>query len=234
MIENLLELEKTVFLSLNSLHTPYWDVFMWIYTGKYTWIPLVLVFLSMIIYKNKWTEALLIIFAALLVGILCDQISASVIKPYFLRLRPTHHPDFYLIVDTVFNYRGGRYGFVSSHATNGLGIVTFTSLLFRYKYFTYTFVGWALLSCYSRIYLGVHFVSDILGGAILGSIIGILVYYLYILGRKYILRIPQKELCTPVLDTSKAKTLIFSMIIIVVSVAIYAGIFESQFLGDLS
>ena len=234
VVEGLLDVERNLFLSLNSSHSPYWDIFMWMYTGKHTWIPLVLVFLFIAIYKTKWQESLFILVGAVLVGVLCDQISASFVKPFFLRLRPTHHPDFNYLVDTVFNYRGGRYGFVSSHATNGFGIATFASLLFRYKYFTYTFILWALGTCYTRIYLGVHFISDVVGGTILGIAIGYFVYSLYTVGRRYILQIPAEELCIPVLGESKARTMIFTVLIIVASMAIYAGIFETQFLEQLS
>lgn len=167
LVEKILPYERELFLWLNDHHTPpYWDTFMWLYSGKVIWLPLAVVALVVFVYKVKWREALLIIICAVLVGMLCDYFSANIIKPFFERLRPTHHPDFQSFVEIVNDYRGGgRYGFISNHAANGFGIVVFTSLLFRYRYFTLTMVLWATTTAYSRIYLGVHFISDVVGGA---------------------------------------------------------------------
>ena len=110
--EDLLPIERDFFLWLNDAHTSYWDVFMFIYSGKLIWVPLVVVCLGVFVYKVKWQEALVLVFCAVLVGVLCDQISASVIKPMFERLRPSHHPDFRDLVELVRDKRGGRYGFI--------------------------------------------------------------------------------------------------------------------------
>ena len=83
------------------------------------------------------------------------------------------------IVHLVKNKCGGKYGFVSSHATNTFAIASFLSLLFKNKYFSGFIIFWAAFVSYSRIYLGVHFPFDVLCGAILGTIIGILVFIAY-------------------------------------------------------
>jgi len=106
----------------------------------------------------------------------CDQVASSFFKPLFERFRPTHHPDFKEMVDIVNGYRGGRYGFISSHATNSFGLAVFISLLFRHRRVTISVVCWALLNSYTRIYLGVHFISDILAGIIVGTILAFLLY----------------------------------------------------------
>lgn len=222
--EGLLPLERDFFLWLNNGHTSYWDVFMYIYSGKLIWLPLVIACLGVFVYKVKWQEAIILILGAVLVGTLCDQVSASVVKPFFERLRPTHHPDFMNYVEVVRGYRGGRLGFVSSHATNGFGIVVFSSLLFRYKPYTITILIWALVTCYSRIYLGVHFVTDIIGGMILGSILGLLTYYIYLMGRRYILKVSKEDLRTPVLSAARAKVLMATIVVLVVSIAVYSAI----------
>lgn len=89
-------------------------------------------------------------------------------------------------VKTVFDYRGGKYGFISSHAANAFGFATFMSLLFRYRLFTWTIFLWAALTAYTRVYLGVHFISDIVPGAIAGVFFGWLVYWLYIKARAFV------------------------------------------------
>lgn len=100
-------------------------------------------------------------------------------KDVFERLRPCHNPNIASLVHVV-DGCGGKYGFVSSHASNSFALALFIGLLLRkhYKYFLPLMVFWAALVSYSRIYVGVHYPADILGGAILGSLIGIFVYWL--------------------------------------------------------
>ena len=84
-----------------------------------------------------------------------------------------------MLVDVVRGYRGGKYGFVSSHAANAFGVVTFLSLLFRRKSLTLGLLFWAFLHSYTRIYLGVHFPGDIVCGGLLGALVGWAVFRLY-------------------------------------------------------
>jgi undecaprenyl-diphosphatase len=87
----------------------------------------------------------------------------------------------------VFGYTGGLYGFISSHASNSFGFAVFTSLVFRNRLFTFMIFLFALLNAYSRVYLGVHFISDVVAGALVGSLTGYLVYRLYQFSRyKYV------------------------------------------------
>ena len=83
------------------------------------------------------------------------------------------------LVDVVNDYRGGKYGFFSSHAANTFAVATFMSLLVRYRAFTLTLVSWALLNCWSRVYLGVHYVGDIAAGILWGLFVGYAVYWLF-------------------------------------------------------
>ena len=160
MLNYLIELDKSLFLFFNSHHTIYLDQIMWVITGKIVWIPLVLSFVY-IFFKKGWKEGLLVTLMLVLTVAICDQISSGICKPLFERLRPTHDPEFSQYVTTVNGYLGGRYGFISSHAANAFGL------------------AWALLSCYSRIYLGVHYPGDILCGAIVGVLSGYLCYIIY-------------------------------------------------------
>lgn len=180
MVEKVLDYERDLFFMLNGSDSPFLDRFMWLYSGKAVWLPLAAFILIVLLYKKKWRESILILLAIVLVITLCDQFASHVCKPIFTRFRPTHHPDFMDQVQTVFNYRGGKYGFISSHAANAFGFATFMSLLFRYRLFTWTIFLWSALTAYTRVYLGVHFISDIVPGAIAGVFFGWLVYYLYI------------------------------------------------------
>lgn len=180
MVEKILVYERDLFFMLNGSDSPFLDRFMWLYSGKAVWLPLAFFILVVLLYKKKWRESILILLAIVLVITLCDQFASHVCKPIFTRFRPTHHPDFMDQVKTVFDYRGGRYGFISSHAANAFGFATFMSLLFRYRLFTWTIFLWAALTAYTRVYLGVHFISDIVPGAIAGVFFGWLVYWLYV------------------------------------------------------
>lgn len=179
MLEQLLHFERDLFFFLNGSDWAALDHFFYVYSYKWTWVPLYLCFLVILVLKKRWQEIVLILAAVGLVVLLCDQISSGILKPYFHRFRPTHHPDFQTQVETVLGYRGGRYGFVSSHAANAAGFSTFMALLFRNRIFTWTFVLFALLNAYSRVYLGVHFISDVVAGAMIGVVVGVLVYELY-------------------------------------------------------
>jgi len=166
MLETILDYERALFLKLNGAHSMFGDQFMWLFTGFIAWIPAAVGFFVILFYANskRWKETLLIVLSIAVVIALCDQFSSGFCKPYFARFRPTHHPDFMNDICTVFDYRGGMYGFISSHAANGLGFVTLTSLIFRNRFYTVVSFLWATVSVYSRIYLGVHFISDIVPG----------------------------------------------------------------------
>ena len=111
--------------------------------------------------------------------LLCDQFASTVCKPLFHRPRPTHDEEIGSLVTLVNNYRGGRYGFISSHAANSFGAALFLIGVFRNRLFTASILLWAVAVSYSRIYLGVHYPGDILAGAIAGVLGGIAIYNVY-------------------------------------------------------
>lgn len=187
MLENILELERGLFFALNGSESAFFDRFMWLYSGKTVWFPLAAFLIIILLYKKGWKESLFIVIAIALVVTLCDQFASGLCKPMFERFRPTHHPDFMNEVDTVFGYRGGRFGFMSSHSANAFGFATFMGYLFRHSLFTWVIYFWAALTAYSRIYLGVHFISDVIPAAIAGMVLGYFVYRLYKWARFHIL-----------------------------------------------
>lgn len=181
MLENVLTYERDLFLWLNGLHNAVLDNFLWIYTGWPVWFPFILFLIIAFIYKKPWREWLPVIGGLVLVAGMGVLSVEFLIKPYFTRFRPTFHPDFMNDIKTLYDFSGeGLYGFISGHATFSFALATFTSLLLRYKPYTITVYIWAIIMVYSRIYLGVHFLTDILAGTLMGICIGLIVYYLYV------------------------------------------------------
>lgn len=195
-VEGILPLERDLFFALNGSESLFLDNMMWTISGRLVWIPLYLFILLVFFYRVPRKEGILAALFLILLFVLCDQVSSSLFKPLFERFRPTHHLDFKDIVDTVNDYRGGLYGFISGHATNSFGLAVFLSLLFKHRAVTLITLFWAALNSYTRIYLGVHFVSDILAGMLAGSLLALLVYLVYSWTRKKVLhseRVEQSE-----------------------------------------
>ncbi len=178
MLDWLINLDTDLFLWLNGHHSPFWDQIMWFVSGKIEWVPFYLVLLGYIINRYKW-QSISIVVAVILTITLADQLAVKAFKEVFERLRPSHNNEIQHLIHIVNSYRGGAYGFVSNHAANSFALAVFMSLLIRKRLFVIIMLFWASLVSYSRIYLGVHYPGDILGGALLGSLIGWLVYYLF-------------------------------------------------------
>ncbi len=178
MLEQLIELDKKIFLFFNSFYTPWLDSIMIFSTQTFAWLPLY-VFLLYLIIKNYKKESWIILLGIFITILLADQITSSIMKPFFARLRPSHEPTLTGLIHLAKNwngeiYTGGKYGFASSHAATTFGAATFFFLLFRS---TKTWIGWLFLwasfMTYTRIYLGVHYPGDILAGGIVGVLAGI-------------------------------------------------------------
>lgn len=183
MLETIIEWDKELFLFLNQLHTPFWDVIMSFASAKYTWSPFYLIIILFIGWKYRWKTAGILIFIAITIT-LTDQISVNIVKEFFQRARPCNNPEIANLTHIVEGC-GGGYAFVSAHATNVFGGATFVSKIYKHKYMTIIMVIWATLVAYSRIYLGVHYPADIIGGAVLGLIIGTFTAYGYALFEQY-------------------------------------------------
>lgn len=178
MTEWLSQLDKNLFLCLNFDGGPFWDEFFWAVSGKLIWIPLYLFFLYMI-YRRVGLRNMLIGAVCLGLAVVAVDQVCNLFKDYLPKLRPTHTPEFDGIISLVHNYRGHFSGTVSAHSAISFAIVTFSSIIVRRRWFTIGASLWGLLVAYSRIYIGAHFVSDVVFGILLGILFGWLAILLW-------------------------------------------------------
>ena len=184
MIEKLKDLDADFVLFVNGKHTPFLDSFFYIVSMTWVWIPLYILLLYLIL-KNFRSQSWLILLCIIILITLSDQFASGLVKQWVMRYRPTHNiilgPQLHLVND----YKGGMYGFISSHASNVFAITTFLTFILkevRLKWLWLLWI-WAGLVAFSRVYLGVHYLSDILGGALAGVFFGWLISNLFFLLR---------------------------------------------------
>jgi undecaprenyl-diphosphatase len=153
---------------------------MMLFTGKWIWIPMYLSLAYLLLKNMTAKQAMMCIVAIALVIVVTDQMSSSLIRHAVGRLRPANLENpISSMVHIVDGYRGGRYGFPSSHAANSFGLVFFLYFLMRRSPLPAFLMVWAIVNCYSRIYLGVHYPGDILCGALVGLLGATIVWLIY-------------------------------------------------------
>ena len=190
-MDYLIHIDQQWLLAINGWHSEWADMLMWYISKSTTWLPLYALLVGLIVYRfgilspslcregRRGSSLLrvLIILAGFAVAVgVSDFVSSGIIKPWVCRLRPTHEPALAGMLHLVNGYTGGLYGFVSSHAANTMACALLFALLYRNKYATVGLMLWVALNCYSRMYLGVHYPADIIGGLAIGAMMATLTY----------------------------------------------------------
>ena len=190
-MDYLIHIDQQWLLAINGWHSEWADILMWYISKSTTWLPLYALLVGLIVYRfgilspslcregRRGSSLLrvLIILAGFAVAVgVSDFVSSGIIKPWVCRLRPTHEPELAGLIHLVNGYTGGLYGFVSSHAANTTACALLFALLYRNKYATVGLMLWVALNCYSRMYLGVHYPADIIGGLAIGALMATLTY----------------------------------------------------------
>ena len=190
MLDKLLEIDTQVLLAINGWHAPWADSVMWVISATATWIPLYLLLIGLLVWKYrrpistakwKWLQkvptcVVMILVIAAAVGV-ADFIASGILKELVARPRPTRVPELEGVLHLVNGYKSGRYGFVSSHAANTMACGLLFSLIWRNKIATCGLMLWVAMNCYSRMYLGVHYPLDIMGGLVVGFLVAVAAYW---------------------------------------------------------
>ncbi|MCM1297840.1 MAG: phosphatase PAP2 family protein [Muribaculaceae bacterium] len=181
MLDFLLNLDQSIFLFFNGIHSDFWDRAMFMFSGRFIWVPMYIAFYIAFFKGFQWKVAVVWILAIGLTILIADQLCATVIRPFFERMRPSN-PENPLseFAHVVKDYRGGRYGFPSCHAANSFALATIMALIWRGTRLKWFIFIWAFINSYSRLYLGVHYPGDLFVGGIIGSLVAVI---MFIIGR---------------------------------------------------
>ena len=175
-LQELERLDQNLTLTINSWHSGITDPIWQFLSNIPVWVPMYIVIIAFIIMRLGWKKGLAVIGAAALTFAFCDQ-SSNFIKAATERLRPLH--DAYMLHNGLHVLeQGGKYGFFSAHAANAFGLATSTFIGLRadktrkYKGYAAWMYIWATLVAVSRIFVGKHFLGDVIVGICIGAAAG--------------------------------------------------------------
>jgi undecaprenyl-diphosphatase len=190
--QNLHELDQHVTLFINGFHSPWSDQVMLLFSHVRIWFPMYAVIAILFFWRLGWKKGLVTLLTCVLCVVLCDQI-ANLFKDGIARLRPCQDQKMIDMGLYMLETGGGLYGFYSGHAANSFGFAVCSTMGFRndsrlrYRGYAAFIFTWAFLVSISRIFVGKHYLGDVLTGAIAGVLIGLFCAYI---GRLVIRKVP--------------------------------------------
>lgn len=178
--EHIKDIDLSILLSLQGGEQMFIDQLVITLTNGFTWIPLYISILYLIIKNNeKWSQILLLLAVVAVAMLASNLLNGGFIKPFIARLRPTSDPHLINIIHPINNYQPAGYSFFSAHACNSFTIAVLISLIVRSRLLTSFLLAWATLNAWTRLYLAAHYPSDVVVGMIAGATIASLCYLLY-------------------------------------------------------
>lgn len=186
MLEAVQHLDRQLLLAINHAHSPLLDTVMVFASNRLVWFPVYAILIGWLIYHFRWRAALLLPLVIAAVG-LADSVTSRLFKPFFGRPRPCHDASLAHLLHLP-DGCGGQFGFLSSHAANSMALAVFLAVVLppgRFRGLKIVVFGWFALLSYSRMYLGAHYPTDVLGGAAVGALMGWLAAVAY---RRWMLR----------------------------------------------
>ena len=180
-IQTFLANDRLVLSWFNGSNSVFLDGWMSSLTSGFTWLALYASLFYLVVKNNETMgQIMLVVGCALACVGLADIMADVIVKPLVERWRPSNDPIFKYDVSVVDGYRGTSYGFFSAHAANTFSLALFFCMLVRSRVLSVALVLWSFVNCYTRMYLGLHYPSDIVCGLLWGSVCAIGVYYFYL------------------------------------------------------
>jgi undecaprenyl-diphosphatase len=175
MLESLLDWDKRALIFLNGLGSEAYDAFWSLVTDISTWTPLFVLFFVLIMIQHRRKDGLLISLSVVIL-LLLTHLLTEFAKDFFERLRPNNDQQIKDFI-RILRYPQG-FSFFSGHASTSFAVTTLVFLfLRRNKGLLSLLFLWPLLFSFSRIYVGVHFPTDILAGAFIGTLLALVAYW---------------------------------------------------------
>ena len=175
---NLHEIDQQATLFLNGLHCGVTDSIMVFFSKVPVWIPMYVLVAVFLFFRLGWKKATVAVLSIALTFLLCDQI-ANLFKDGIARLRPCHDEFMVGAGLRILEGKGGLYGFFSGHASNSFGFAVSSSMAFRndsrlkYRGYSVWIFFWAVMVSISRIFVGKHYIGDVVTGIIVGTLLGL-------------------------------------------------------------
>ncbi len=172
-----IDIDRKILEFFNGSDSLFLDSLMVTLTSGATWFPLYVALLYLVIKNNDTIAQIsVVVGSCLLCFFLTEFFTEGIVKPIVARPRPGNDPVYMYMVDVVNGRRGSNYSFFSAHASNTFGVAVFFCWLVRNKLLSWLMISWSLINCYTRLYLAMHYPSDIFVGLIFGAIVGSVAY----------------------------------------------------------